>query len=59
MTVICILPVHRRDGKIGAGAAACVAARFHGRPDADLGADTRRDHGDRWYLHGCADVAAV
>ena len=51
--------VHRRHGQVGAGAAARVAARLDGRPDADLGADPRRDHGDRRYLHGGADVAAV
>jgi hypothetical protein len=28
--------VHRRDGQIGAGAAARLAARFDGRPDPDL-----------------------
>jgi NADH-quinone oxidoreductase subunit L len=32
------LPVHRRHGQVGAGAAARVAAGFDGRPDADLGA---------------------
>ena len=53
------LPVHRRDGQVGAGAAACVAARFDGRPDADLRADPRRDDGDRGHLHGGAHVAAV
>ena len=53
------LPVHRRDGQVGAGAAARVAAGFDGRPDADLGADPRRDHGDGRHLHGGAHVAAV
>ena len=53
------LPVHRRDGQVGAGAAARVAAGFDGRPDADLGADPRRHHGDRRHLHGGAHVAAV
>jgi NADH-quinone oxidoreductase subunit K len=52
-------PVHRRDGQVGAGAAARVAAGFDGRPDADLGADPRRDHGDGGHLHGGAHVAAV
>jgi NADH-quinone oxidoreductase subunit L len=53
------LPVHRRDGQVGAGSAARVAARRDGRPDADLGADPRGDHGDRRHLHGGAHVAAV
>ena len=53
------LPVHRRDGQVGAGAAARVAAGFDGRPDADLRADPRRDDGDRGHLHGGAHVAAV
>ena len=53
------LPLRRRHGQVGAGAAACVAARLHGRPDADLGAHPRRDHGDRRHLHGRAHVAAL
>ena len=53
------LPVHRRDGQVGAGAAARVAAGLDGRPDPDLGADPRRDDGDRRHLHGRAHVAAV
>ena len=53
------LPVRRRHGQVGAGAAARVAAGFDGRPDADLGADPRRHHGDRRHLHGGAHVAAV
>ena len=53
------LPVHRRHGQVGAGAAARVAAGLDGRPDADLGADPRRHHGDRRHLHGGAHVAAV
>ena len=59
MTVICIVPVRRRHGQVGAGAAACVAARFDGRPDAHLGADPRGHHGDRRHIHGRAHVAAV
>ena len=51
--------VHRCDGQVGAVSAACLAARFDGRPDPDLRADPRRDHGDRRYLHGGAHVAAV
>ncbi len=49
------LPVHRRDGQVGAGSAARLAARLDGRPDADLGADPCRDHGHRRHLHGRAD----
>ena len=51
--------VHRRDGQVGAVSAARLAARFDGRPDADLGTDPRRDDGDRGHLHGRAHVAAV
>ena len=39
--------------------AACVAARFDGRTDADLGIDSCRDHGHSGHLHGGAHVAAV
>ena len=53
------LPVHRRDGQERAVPAARLAARLDGRPDADLGADPRRDHGDGRHLHGGAHVAAV
>ena len=53
------LPVHRRDGQVRAGAAARLAARFHGRPDADFGADPRGHDGDGRHLHGRAHVAAV
>ena len=59
MTVDLHLPVHRRDGQVGAGAAARLAAGLDGRPDADLGADPRGDDGDRRHLHGGAHVAAV
>ncbi len=51
--------VHRCHGQIRAGAAACLVAGFHGRPDTDLGLDPCRHHGDRRYLHGGAHVAAV
>ena len=51
--------VHRRDGQERAVPAARLAARLDGRPDADLGADPRRDDGDRRHLHGRAHVAAV
>ncbi len=37
----------RRGGQVGAVAAADVAARRHGRPDAGERADPRRDDGDR------------
>ncbi len=53
------LPLRRRDGQVGAGAAARVAARLDGRPDADLRADPRGDDGDRRHLHGRADEPAV
>ena len=51
--------VHRRDGQVGAGAAARLAAGLDGRPDADLGADPRRHDGHGRHLHGGAHVAAV
>ena len=51
--------VHGRHGQVGAVPAAHLAARRHGRPDAGLGADPRRDHGDRRRVHGGAAVAAV
>ena len=41
------LPLRRRDGQERAGSAARVAARLDGGPHADLGADPRRDDGDR------------
>ncbi|KAF1858536.1 hypothetical protein Lal_00015053 [Lupinus albus] len=53
------LPVHRRDGQVGAVPAARVAAGLDGRPDPDLGTDPRRDDGYRRHLHGVAHVAAV
>jgi NADH-quinone oxidoreductase subunit L len=53
------LLVYRRDGQVGSGSAACLAAGLDGRPDADLCADSRGNHGDRRYLHGGPDVAAV
>ena len=51
--------VHRRDGQIGAVSAARLAAGLDGRPDADLGTDSCRDHGNRRHFHGGAHVAAV
>ncbi len=53
------LPLRRGDGQVGAGAAARVAARLDGRPDADLRADPRGDDGDGRHLHGRADEPAV
>ena len=53
------LPVHRRDGQERAVPAPRLAARLDGGPDADLGADPRRDDGDGRHLHGRAHVAAV
>ena len=44
--------VHRRHGQIGPARPAHLAARRHGGPDAGLGADPRRHHGDRRRLHG-------
>jgi NADH-quinone oxidoreductase subunit L len=38
--------VHGRDGQVGAVPAAHLAAGRHGRPDAGVGADPCRDHGD-------------
>ena len=51
--------VRRRDGQIGADRPAHLAAGRDGRPDAGLGADPCRDHGDGRRLHGGAAVAAV
>ena len=53
------LPLHRRDGQVGASAAPRVAAGLDGRPDADLRADPRGDDGDRGHLHGRADEPVV
>ena len=51
--------VHRRDGQVGAARPAHLAARRDGRPDAGLGADPRRDDGDRGRVHGLPPVADV
>ena len=51
--------VHGRHGQVGAVPAAHLAARRHGRPDAGLGADPCRHHGDGRRVHGGAAVAAV
>jgi hypothetical protein len=59
ITVICICLFIGAMGKSAQVPAARVAARFDGRPDADLRADPRRDHGDGRHLHGGAHVAAV
>ena len=48
------VPVHRRLRQVGADPALRLAARRDGRPDAGLGADPRRHHGDRRRLHGRA-----
>ena len=42
----------RRRGQVGADPALRLAARRDGRPDAGLGADPRRHHGDGRRLHG-------
>ena len=46
------LLLRRRGGQVGADPALRLAARRDGRPDAGLGADPRRDDGDRRRLHG-------
>ncbi len=51
-------PLHGRHGQVGAVPAAHLAAGRHGRPDAGLGPDPRRDHGDGRRLHGGAALAA-
>ncbi len=51
--------VHGRDGQVGPVSAAHVATGRNGRPDAGLGADSRRHHGDRRRVHGGAFVAAI
>ena len=51
--------VHGRDGQVGAVPAPHLAARRHGRPDAGLGPDPCRDHGDGRRVPGGAHVAAL
>ena len=51
--------VRRRHGQVGAARPAHLAARRDGRPDAGLGPDPCRDHGDGGRVHGRAAVAAV
>ena len=59
LTVALPAAVHGRDGQVGAVPAAHLAAGRDGRPDAGLGPDPCRDHGDRRRVHGGAAVAAV
>ncbi len=53
------VPVPRRDGQERAAAAAHLAARRHGRPDAGLRPDPRRDDGHRRRVHGGAHEPRV
>ena len=46
-------------GQVGAAFPAHLAARRDGGPDAGLGADPRRDHGDGGRVPGLPDVAAL
>ena len=48
------LPVRRRQRQERADPALRLAARRHGRPDAGLGPDPRRHHGDGGRVHGGA-----
>ena len=57
---VCLLAaVHGRDGQVGAVLAAHLVARRDGGADAGLRADSRRDDGHRWRVHGGASVAPV
>ena len=49
--------VHRRLRQVGAAVPAHLAAGCDGGPDAGLGADPRRDHGDGGGVPGLPDVA--
>ena len=51
--------VHRRHGQVGPARPAHLAAGRHGGPDPGLGADPRRDHGDRRRLPGRPLLAAL
>ena len=51
--------VHRRHGQVGPARPAHLAAGRDGGPDAGLGPDPCRDHGDGRRLHGLPPVAAV
>ena len=53
------LPLHRRHGQERPVPASCVAARFHGRADPNLGPHPCRHHGHGRHLHGRPHVAAV
>ena len=53
------LPLYRRDGEIGAVSVACLAPRFDGRANPDLGVDPCGDDGDGRDLHGGTHVAAI
>jgi NADH-quinone oxidoreductase subunit L len=57
--VLVHLPIRRRDGQVGAGAAARLAAGFDGGPDADFRFDPCGDDGHGRHFHGRAHVAAV
>ena len=52
-------PVHGLRRQVGAGPAAHLAARRHGRPHAGQRPDPRRDDGRRRRLHGRPPAAAV
>ena len=51
--------VRRRDGQVGAAAAAHLASRRDGRPDPGQRPDPRRDDGHRRRVHGLPPVADV
>ena len=59
LTLACILLFVGAMGKSAPSPVACLAAGFHGRPNAHLGADPRSHHGDRRYFHGGENVAPV
>ena len=54
-----LLPHRRGDVEVGPVHPPHVAARRHGRPDAGVGADPRRDHGRGRHLHGRPPVPGV
>ncbi len=51
--------VHRRHGQVGAAVPAHLAAGRHGGPDAGVGADPCRDHGDGRRVPGLPHVAGA
>ena len=53
------VPVRRRDRQVGADPALRLAAGRDGGPHAGLGADPRRDDGDRRRLHGRAHARGL